>query len=103
MAGVLAELRQGGVDQAIVLSTCDRIEVQGAHRDPAVAGDAVIRLLAARARESEASLRPNAYVHTDAAALRRIFGVASSLDSQVLGEPQVLGQVKAAHALARTA
>jgi glutamyl-tRNA reductase len=77
--------------------------VQGAHRDPVAAGDAVIRLLAARARDPEASLRPNAYVHTDAAALRRIFGVASSLDSQVLGEPQVLGQVKAAHALARTA
>ena len=63
----------------------------------------MIRLLAARAHQSEASLRPRTYVHTDANALRRIFGVASSLDSQVLGEPQVLGQVKAAHALARAA
>lgn len=103
MAGVLAELRQGGIDQAIVLSTCDRIEVQGAHRDPDQAGASVIRLFAARAREPETSLRSRAYVHTGEAALRRIFGVASSLDSQVLGEPQVLGQVKAAHALARAA
>lgn len=103
MPGVLAELRQGGIEQAIVLSTCDRIEVQGAHRDPEAAGDAVIRLLAARAHEPEPSVRSRAYVHADAAALRRIFGVASSLDSQVLGEPQVLGQVKAAHALARAA
>ncbi len=99
----LADLRQSGIEQAIVLSTCDRIEVQGAHRDPGAAGEAAIQLLAARAREPAASLRPRAYVHIDAAALRRIFGVASSLDSQVLGEPQVLGQVKAAHALARAA
>jgi glutamyl-tRNA reductase len=103
MPGILAELRQSGIDQAVVLSTCDRIEVQGAHREPDAAGAAVVRLLAARAREPETSFRQRAYIHTDAAALRRIFGVASSLDSQVLGEPQVLGQVKAAHALARAA
>jgi glutamyl-tRNA reductase len=103
MTGILAELRRSGIEQAIILSTCDRIEVQGAHRDPDAAAAVVIRLLAARAREDEGALRPRAYVHTDAAALRRIFGVASSLDSQVLGEPQVLGQIKAAHALARAA
>jgi glutamyl-tRNA reductase len=103
MPEILVELRRSGIDQAIVLSTCDRIEIQGAHRDPSAAADAVIRMLARRAGESEAALRARAYCHVDAAALRRIFAVASSLESQVLGEPQVLGQVKAAQAFSRAA
>jgi glutamyl-tRNA reductase len=103
MQGFLSDLRQAGIDQAIVLSTCDRIEVQGAHPQPEEAAAAVIRLLAARAREPESVLRTHAAVCADAAALRRIFGVAAALESQVLGEPQVLGQVKAAHQLANTA
>lgn len=103
MQGFLSELRQAGIDQAIVLSTCDRIEVQGAHPRPEEAARAVIRLFAARAREAEGLLAAHAAVCADETALRRIFGVAAALESQVLGEPQVLGQVKAAHQLARAA
>jgi glutamyl-tRNA reductase len=76
LPGFHAELRRAGIEQAIVLSTCDRIEVQGVHPDPAAAVEAVTR---------------------------RIFGVAAALESQVLGEPQVLGQVKAAHQVAQAA
>jgi glutamyl-tRNA reductase len=101
LPGFHAELRRAGIEQAIVLSTCDRVEVLGAHGDPAAAAAAVNSLLAARA--GAASLHGHAYALTDAAALRRIFGVAAALESQVLGEPQVLGQVKAAHQMAQAA
>lgn len=95
LPGFLAALREAGIAQAVLLSTCDRTEVQGAHRDPAQAGEAVLRLLAARGREPE--FRRYSYALTDAAALRRIFGVAAALESHIVGEPQVLGQLKAAH------
>ena len=49
LPGFHAELRRAGIAQAIVLSTCDRIEVLGAHEDPAAAAVAVHALLAARA------------------------------------------------------
>lgn len=101
LPGFHAELRRAGIEQAIVLSTCDRVEVLGAHGDPAAAAATVTQLLAARA--GVPSLHGHAYLLTDDAALRRIFGVAASLESQVLGEPQVLGQVKAAHQTALAA
>ena len=101
LPGFHAELRRAGIEQAIVLSTCDRIEVLGAHADPVTATALVAALLAARA--GVPSLHGHVYALTDAAALRRIFGVAAALESQVLGEPQVLGQVKAAHQMAQAA
>lgn len=101
--GVLAALRQAGIDQAIVLSTCDRIEVQGAHCDPEAASASVLRLLGRRTDGPESAVLAQGYALFDAAALRRIFGVAAALESQVIGEPQVLGQVKAADQRARAA
>lgn len=101
LPGFHAELRRAGIEQAIVLSTCDRIEVLGAHHDPAAAAAAAVRLFAERA--AVPGLHGQAYILTEAAALRRIFGVAAALESQVLGEPQVLGQVKAAHQMALAA
>jgi len=101
LPGFHAELRRAGIAQAIVLSTCDRIEVLGAHADPSAAAAAVVGLLAGRA--GMPSLHGHAYALIDGAALRRIFGVAAALESQVLGEPQVLGQVKAAHQTAQAA
>jgi glutamyl-tRNA reductase len=96
--GVLAELRRMGLGQAVLISTCDRVEVQFAHDDPDAAFDIVRRAFARRlGREPGREL----YAHADAQALHHVFAVACSLDSQVIGEPQVLGQLKAAHALSR--
>jgi len=89
-----------GVRQAIVLSTCDRVEVQGMSETPLTAIDAVCGILADRAGEDTGALAGEIEVLTGDPAARRIFGVAASLESQVIGEPQVLGQVKAAHRLA---
>ncbi len=101
--GFLAELRAAGIGQAILLSTCDRVEIQGATADPGAFGQTMLRLLAARSGMTEAELGRHIYVRAGTDALRHIFAVAAALDSQVVGEPQVLGQVKEAHRRARDA
>ncbi|MFQ5971321.1 MAG: glutamyl-tRNA reductase [Alphaproteobacteria bacterium] len=99
----LAELVRRGVQQCLVMSTCDRVEVQGADPAPAAAGRIIADALLERAGGNEASLAGQLYVLTDDEALRQLFAVPASLDSMVVGEPQVLGQVKACHRVAREA
>ncbi len=99
--GLLRDVRAGGLEQAILLSTCDRVEFHGIAADPAAAARAVAAALARHAGLDPAALDPELGLRTGEAALRHIFAVAASLESAVIGEPQVLGQVKAAHRLAR--
>ena len=101
MTEVLAECREHGIEQAIVLSTCDRVEVQGAAPDPSQAAEAITAILASRAAVDPAALDAQVYAYAGPEAARHIFAVACSLDSQTIGEPQVLGQVKASHRIAR--
>lgn len=100
---VLAALRAAGVDQALVLSTCDRVEVIAAHADTDAAVRAIRHTLAAHADLPPDDLDAHLYTHVNAEAVRHVFGVAASLDSQLVGEPFVLGQVKDGHAVARSA
>lgn len=93
-------LADAGVTQAIMLSTCDRVEVQGMSDAPDAAIAAVREVLAARAGEDQAELASQLEVLIGDDALRRIFAVAASLESQVIGESQVLGQVKEGHRVA---
>ena len=97
----IASLRAGGLRQGIVLSTCDRIEVQAAHPDPAEAERIVLDALAAHGAVGAAEMEGQTYALADEAAVRQVFAVAGSLDSLVVGEPEVLGQVKDAYALAK--
>jgi len=97
----LRRLEAGGIGQAVVLSTCDRVEIQGAHGDPRAVADVIANALAEHAELPQDEIAAGLYTLTGADAVRHIFAVASSLDSQVVGEPQVLGQVKAGHRLAR--
>ncbi|HYD31143.1 MAG TPA: glutamyl-tRNA reductase, partial [Azospirillaceae bacterium] len=101
--GVLATLKAQGFDQAVWLATCDRIEVQAVHGYPVEAELAAASIMAQRAGLPAADLEGQVYTLTGEAAVRHIFAVASSLDSQVVGEPHVLGQVKTAHRLAASA
>jgi glutamyl-tRNA reductase len=100
LPGVLAEVRAAGrLAEALVLGTCNRVEVWGVERD----GDAAAALtgwLAARAGDAADRVAGLVYVHRGAAAVRHMAAVAAGLDSMVVGEPQILGQVKAAHAAA---
>ena len=97
----LAALRAlPGVGEAAVLSTCNRTEVYAE-----LAPDAAPRVVEWLAHECGigAALEDYLYVHRDAAAVRHLFRVATGLDSLVLGEPQILGQVKEAWHAARAA
>jgi len=93
-------LTAAGVRQALVLSTCDRVEVQGMAPAPEAAIAAARTALARRAGLDPAEIAGQLEEFSADAAARRIFAVAASLESQVIGESQVLGQVKAAHRLA---
>lgn len=101
MPAMLAALKGAGAEEAMVLSTCNRVEVIGRFADPASA-PAVVAAELGRPVELEGRvLEPLLYAHDEANAVRHVFRVASALDSQVVGEPQVLGQVRAAHRLCR--
>jgi glutamyl-tRNA reductase len=88
-----------GVAECIILSTCNRVELIAAVDSPAtdLAG-----FLHRRFELDPSLLAPHIYRRYDHDAVRHLFRVASSLDSMVIGEPQILGQVKEAFSLART-
>jgi glutamyl-tRNA reductase len=102
LPAALAALRaQPGVSEAALVSTCNRTEIY-AEVDPG-GEDAPARWLARSQGLEDSALEAYLYRHTDADAVRHLFRVATGLDSMVLGEPQILGQVKEAWQAARAA
>src|SRR5213083_1060080 len=91
----------GVVQETLVLSTCNRVEVYGVADAPGEARAVAFRHLCRYRGVSPASVEPVLYTHVDGEAVRHAFRVASSLDSMMIGEPQILGQVKDAFALAQ--
>jgi len=90
-AEALADLKaQSGVAEAVLVSTCNRTEIYCRADDPAVAR----AWLESQAKQSGLSISESLYTHSGDSAVRHAFRVASGLDSMVLGEPQILGQVK---------
>jgi glutamyl-tRNA reductase len=90
-----------GIGEAMIVSTCNRVELYaGVDADDS---PEVLRHHLIEARALPSALRPHLYCHEGEAALRHLFRVAASLDSMVVGESQILGQVKEAFALARGA
>lgn len=94
-AARLAELAAAGVSPALLICTCDRVEIVTARA--AVDPNALIGRLADWSGTCADELSDLVATRRGAAAARHLFAVAASLDSQTVGEPQVLGQVKAAH------
>jgi glutamyl-tRNA reductase len=92
----------GTVGEAVILSTCNRVEVYGVAEVPGEARAIAVRQLCQYRGVEPASLEPYLYTHLEGEAVRHAFRVAASLDSMVVGEPQILGQVKDAFALAQT-
>ena len=100
LAEALEALRQAvGADEAMILSTCNRVEI-AVTTESGEGSEAVRRFLAARNNADPNSLNAYLYELSDRDAIRHIFRVAASLDSMVVGEPQILGQMKAAYAAA---
>ena len=81
-------------DEAVMVSTCNRVELYGVSSDPSRATAAAREHLRERSGED---LDGVVYVHRGADAVRHAFRVAASLDSMVVGEPQILGQFKEAY------
>jgi len=96
----LDKLKDDGVEQCLVVSTCDRVEVHCVDHNPACAHELIVARLAERAELDIQTISSQLYVHEGEEAVRHIFRVAASLDSLMVGEPQVVAQVKDAHRLA---
>ena len=87
------------LDEAVLLSTCNRVEIYGVTRHESGSSDLLLKALG----HSELDFRMQGYVRENDEAVRHLFRVASGLDSMVLGETEVIGQVKTAYEAARAA
>lgn len=96
-------LAQPYVREAVVVSTCNRVEVYAAVSGFHGGLGDICAVLAARAGCPPADLANHLYVHYDAAAVEHAFRVAAGLDSMVVGEAQILGQVRDAYHVASSA
>lgn len=98
----LCQLKQRpGVIEGMILSTCNRVEVAVTADDETDAGSAVEGFLSESRSVARDWVSPHLYHHDGPEAIRHMFRVASSLDSMVVGEPQILGQMKSAYAVAK--
>lgn len=98
----LTELNhQTGVKESLILSTCNRVELALSLEDSASLNDALHHFLEKQSSISLAAADPYLYKLEGRDAVRHLFRVASSLDSMVVGEPQILGQLKEAYSLAK--
>src|SRR5204863_250047 len=99
---ILRDLVGGGVlREAVILSTCNRVEVYGVADVPGEARAVAFRHLCRQRGVEVTAVEEVLYTHAEDDATRHAFRVASSLDSMMIGEPQILGQVKDAFALAQ--
>ncbi len=100
---VLADLSAPGLlAEIMILSTCNRVEVYGVADVPGEARAAAFSRLGSHRGIAWAQIEPLLYTKTEEEAVLHAFRVAASLDSMVVGEPQILGQVKDAFALAQS-
>jgi len=88
------------ISEGIIVSTCNRVEIYAATHDMAGGIARLKRFIADYHNIPLDVLEPHLYSHHGEAAIRHLFRVASSLDSMVVGEPQVLGQIKSAYGYA---
>ena len=97
-------LRHGkGIAEVLILSTCNRVEITVAAEDDADPQAAIDSFLVEARRLSADSLGPQLYRYEGREAIHHLFRVAASLDAMVVGEPQILGQMKSAYAISKSA
>src|SRR5437868_6337670 len=105
--GVAEALRalteRGSTREAVVVSTCNRAELYVACDEAEATRQDLIRFVSDFNAVSPAEIAPHVYEVTDLDVARHLFRVAAGLDSLVVGEPQILGQVKDAHTVATEA
>lgn len=99
-AGLIRFRELPEVQEAMILSTCNRVELYANVSDTMKASESIKTFLSEFHNINKGSLDNALYIYDDVNAVRHIFRVASSLDSMVIGEPQILGQLKNAFELA---
>jgi glutamyl-tRNA reductase len=87
---------EDGVSEAVVLSTCNRVEIITVVEGPD-AEEAVARYWAGHCKGEVETLKSHIYTYRGLEAVEHLFSVAAGLDSMVMGEPQILGQLKDAY------
>jgi glutamyl-tRNA reductase len=115
-AGRLADatrtlVHQPGIREGLILSTCNRVELltlqdeapEATAQTTGKAKTDLLRFLQEYFAVPPSDIQPHLYEFRESEAVRHLFRVASSLDSMVVGEPQILGQVKEAYTIAREA
>jgi glutamyl-tRNA reductase len=94
----LPRIRQiEGVEEAVLLSTCNRVEICSATRSPESFFEGVVSFFETETGVKGAEMQEHLYRYSLPDSVRHLFEVACGLDSMVVGEPQILGQVKAAY------
>ena len=88
------------ISESMLISTCNRVEVLMATSDTSNAADTVKIFFSEFKNLPVSEFEKTLYIHEGDDAVRHVFRVASSLDSMVVGEPQILGQIKAAYQIA---
>ena len=88
------------ISEGIILSTCNRVEILFSSREEEKAIRAITGFLADHHTIPLDTIAPHLYFLTGQEAVKHVFRVASSLDSMIVGEPQILGQMKDAYRLA---
>jgi len=88
------------VKESMFISTCNRVEVLFTTADLSKSREEVLALFSKLGGIAEESFSSSLYIHQNMEAVSHVFRVASSLDSMVLGEPQILGQIKEAYSKA---
>ncbi|GGA57590.1 glutamyl-tRNA reductase [Edaphobacter acidisoli] len=96
-------VHQPGIREGLILSTCNRVELVTLQEDSSESdGKAdLLRFLHEYFSVPPGEIQPHLYEFREREAVRHLFRVASSLDSMVVGEPQILGQVKESYTVAR--
>lgn len=92
--GLMKLRQQNGINEAAVLSTCNRVEMYVSVDNVSAASESIKRFISEFHGIQDRMLEGALYFYQDRDAVRHIFRVASSLDSMVVGEPQILGQLK---------
>jgi glutamyl-tRNA reductase len=91
-----------GIRESLILSTCNRVEIYTCAEDSAKGVEQIKKFVSDYHNLSREALEQSLYVYPDAEGVRHTFRVASSLDSMVMGEAQILGQLKDAFDIALT-
>ena len=94
-------VRRNGIAEGLILSTCNRVEVTANAEEGAEAETLLRQFLLDYHHCDLSPWEPYFYWRRQEEVVRHLFRVASSLDSMILGEPQILGQVKRSYAVAR--